>query len=332
MLAPEASFYKASKMITIQKNRLLFAYLFLLLTSLPAYALHSVSEQSVHPDNTSMFKTSISAQFGMINGLLNENVFSTDLLISQLNWTMDYVFFVGAGVTIQFLKMFYLNVGYWSGLNREIGYITDSDYNTDGTLSDFSRHYNTLQKIYFFDANAGFTFKIFNPLSVTAMIGYNSQNAKMAARNGYLQYPAGATRKAFYGTGLSNEVTYYIPYFGLGANLEIADLLYFQFFPMYSPIVYCDGVDYHYRREIDFYTRITSGEFFSLMVAAGWKLTKNASLVFSVQYTSIVMGKGESYYIFLPGGERSAVSPRTASSAFRGTSFTIAIEHTLKWI
>jgi outer membrane protease len=209
--------------------------------------------------------------------------------------------------------------------------MTDSDY-VDETLYLFSEHTNTLQKLYIFDANAGYTQKIFKPWSVTAFIGYNSVSAKMAARNGYLEYPVGSDPEPFYGTGIANEHNYQIAYLGIGTTLSFFDIIYIQFFARYSPLVYCQGIDFHYRREIDFFTNMEGGDYLSFTGVIGWKINENLTAILSVHYTDIKTNLGESYYVDLATGFESEPSAQTSSASYNSTSFTISFEHSLTWI
>jgi len=304
----------------------------LLLTSVPCRADHAVSAQSVHPDEQqSPFKSSISLQGGLLTGTASEYVFSGGNKTSQLDWGLNPVVLVGLTINTQFFKMFFLNLGYWTGLNEDIGSVEDADYTSFGIPSLYSKQDSILERAHFFDLNAGYAYRIFDGLSVAGLIGYHLINLKMTARDGYLEYPPGSMPQPFYGTGIAVEQTYQIAYVGIGATYEIHSVLYVQLFPMYSPLVHCQQKDYHFRRQLDVFSSMSSGHYASLTASLGWKVNQGTSIVLSGAYASIAMAKGESYNVDLRSGAISPTASNSASAGFHATTVMLSVDHLLTW-
>jgi outer membrane protease len=298
----------------------------------PCHAGHAVSAQSVHPDEQqSPIKSSMSLQGGLLAGTASEYVFSGGNKTSQLDWGMNPVVLAGLTFNTQFFKMFFLNLGYWTGLNEHVGSVKDSDYTSFGIPSLFSKQDSILERAHFLDLNAGYTYRIFDDLSVAGMVGYYFVNFKITARDGYVQYPPGSMPQPFYGTGIAVEQTYDVPYVGIGATYEIHNMLYVQLFPVYSPLVHCQERDYHFRRQLDVFSSMSSGQYASLTAAVGWKINDHTSIVLSGEYASLAMARGDSYNVDLTNGARSPVTSNSASAGFDSTRIMLSVDHLLRW-
>jgi len=312
-------------------KRIILISIIMFMSSIPCYSLNSISEEAHHPEDNSPVISSISLQFGRINGVTREQVYSYDKLISQLDWEMNPVYFAGATFNTQFFQKYYLNLGYWTGLNSNIGKVRDYDY-TNGSLTHFSEQDCIQEKIQMFDANTEYTYNIFTWFGISAVLGYNYTSFKMLAHDGYLQYPPGSAPQAFYGTGVVIEQVFNIPYIGLGGTIQIKDVIYLQVFGMYSHFVFCDETDYHIRRSIEVYSTADLGQYISIIGSLGWKINNYTSLVFTAQYMEIRTSRGSSYYTDLSTGIKSPSAAGTSAVRFNDTSLRFSVEHSLRWI
>ena len=295
------------------------------------HAYHAISWQTLHPDEENNFKTTVAIQSGVLNAISKEYVFSNGYKISELDWEIQPMYFLGFSFNMQFFKKFFLNAGTWRGLNQDIGYMQDYDYDNTGKLTNYSKHDCVLQKSVNYDLNMGYNYKIFKDFSIAGLLGFNYKNFKMSAKNGYYQYPPGSVKKLFFGTGVSNEQTFNIPYLGVGSTGLLYDLIIVQLFAMYSKLVYVDEIDYHYRRQIDIYTSMKYGQYIAGIFSLGWKISKNTSIVVMLNYTKFIMQKGDSHYIDLSSGERSPKAQNTGNISYSSYVFILSLEQSLRW-
>jgi outer membrane protease len=303
------------------------------LTSAPCHAGDAAPAPSVGGgERRPLIQSSISLQGGVLSGTANEYVFSGGNKTSQLDWGMSPVVFAGVAIGTKFFEMFFLNLAYRTGLNESVGSVTDSDFTSFGIPSLFSKQDSILERARLFDVNAGYTYRILNRLSVAGMLGYQGINFKMTARNGYVEYPPGSTQRPFYGTGIAVEQTYDIPYLGIEATYDIHDKVYAQLLPKYSPLVHCQERDYHFRRQLDVFSSMSSGQYVSLTAALGWKITSATSVMLSGEYARIAMAKGDSYNVDLTTGAKSPTSSNSASVGFHATSLMLSVAHSLTWL
>jgi outer membrane protease len=295
------------------------------------YGFHAVSEQSLAPDELSKIKSSISIQGGMINGLNNQFVYESGILARELNWQLQPVYLLGVVMNTQVFKMFYFNVGYWTGVNQDLGIVDRYEYSTDGSADYYSKNNNNLQKAHFVDANAGYIQRFSDRFSLTGMFGFYYMNIKMDSRNGYYEAPPGTTDLTFYGTGLAIEETFSIPYLGIGTTFKFNKFFYMQIVAIYSFLVSCEIVDSNYRDRYGLYGTINSGNYISLIAKLGWKISPYASLVAGFEYYNISPEKGESFSINLRNGDRTPVAPDTVNVSLDAIEVTISFEHSMKW-
>jgi outer membrane protease len=303
------------------------------LTNAPCHAGEAAPAPSVGAgERRSPIQSSISLQGGVLSGTAREYVFSGGNKTSQLDWGMSPVIFAGLAIGTKFFELVFLNVAYRTGLNESVGNVTDSDFTSFGIPSLFSKQDSILERARFFDINAGYTYRIFKGLSVAGMLGYHRINFKMTARDGYVEYPPGSMQRPFYGTGIAVEQTYDIPYIGIEATYEIHDNVYAQLVPKYSPLVHCEERDYHFRRQLDVFSSMSSGQYASLIAALGWRINNSTSVVLSGEYASIAMAKGDSYSVDLTTGAKSPTASNSASVGFHATSVMLSVAHLLTWL
>jgi len=303
-----------------------------LLASAPCDASDTVPAPSVHPgEEPSPVQATISLQGGLLSGTANEYVFSSGNKTSQLNWGMNPVVLAGLTVGTTFFEMFFLKAGYWTGLNEDIGSVTDTDFTSFGIPSLYSKQDSILERAHFFDINAGYTYRIFDRLRVSGMVGYYLINFKMTARDGYVEYPPGSPPQPFYGTGIAVEQTYNVPYLGVEATYDLYEMLFVQLRPMYSPLVHCSEKDYHFRRQLDVFSSMSSGQYVSLAAVVGWKINAYTSVALSGEYTSIAMAKGDSYNVDLTTGVTSPTAANSASAGLGATRIMLSVAHLLRW-
>ncbi len=307
--------------------------IFLLLSSLSSYAFHTISAQTINPDDKSPIKTAISVQTGLMNGLAKELVYSKAVKISELDWDLKPLYFTGFSFNTIFFDKLFLNTGAWMALNENAGRMTDHDYSEKGELINYSRHQCVFQKAVNYDVNSGYKFTINERFSLSGLVGFNYYILKMNARNGYFQYPIGTASQPFYGTGIALEQSYYVPYVGLGVVINTFNQMFFtRLFSIYSKLVYCSEKDYHFRRQIDIFSSMKYGQYISVIAEQGWRINDYNSLVFSFQFVEIVTAKGDTYYYELTTGGKTSKRSNTSQAGLRVLSYTISVEHSLRWL
>ncbi len=306
--------------------------IFFLFAAVPGYPLHSISVENNDPDNDSYVKTSIAVQVGVFNGLTQEFVYNYGNKASELDWELSPLYYAGFTFNNQFFKVINVNFGYWSGINKDLGFIRDYDYNEYGETTNYSKHDCVLENFNILDFNLGYNYEIFKPISITGMLGYNYMNLKLSARDGFYEYPPGSARIPFYGTGITLKQSFYIPYIGLGATLRYKTMFYMQVFGLYSTLVYCEQEDYHFRRQIEFYASAKYGKYVSMIGVLGFKINEYTSFAVNASFAEITMVNGESKVRDLTTGLSTPSSPGTSGVTFHEAGIEFAIEHLMRWL
>lgn len=109
--------------------------------------------------------------------------------LSLLEWQIDGIPIVGISAKIRY-KRFFLQTEVDIGLPYKCGVMEDFDWiSTEGYLTNFSHHNNSVTDYYEIDTSVGWLFTFLdNRLEVAPTLGFAWNNLAFLARDGYIQY------------------------------------------------------------------------------------------------------------------------------------------------
>jgi plasminogen activator len=229
---------------------------------------------------------------GFIDGKAKELVYDpvTGHKNSELDWRLDNVFMIGAGVSVKPLSWLRFNGNVWFLPGDGDGTMDDFDWQLEGyDWTDWSHHTNvSVKEGLMYDLNAELTFLRFNETSVFGIVGYKHDHWKWEARGGTFIYSSYYFRDT-YGSfpdnelGISYEQTYDAPYIGIGFHANLHPVTLDGRF-IGSTLVSTSDKDTHHMRDLIVTSDIDSGHMFGLDFACTYNFTSNFAATAAFQY------------------------------------------------
>lgn len=266
------------------------------------------------------------ADTGLLYGKIQEYVYSSGKDISRLDWEIMPLIYTGFSLCAAYGN-YSLAFGLWSGINYNAGNIEDFDWeNGDSTLTHYSKHDSILEKALFTDINLSYIDKYSGRFSIIYRAGFTTSTVKMAAVNGYLEYPPGSEKVDLYGTGITYEQALYAPYAGLGIDLPLTGKVSVSANVNFSIFAWCASVDNHLNRNLIFYDNVYSAIFLHAETSITYTLIENIRLRLAAAYTLLPETKGSSYAVNTLSGTRSAVYENSAGTSLAAMQIKISAE------
>jgi outer membrane protease len=239
------------------------------------------------------------------------------------------------------------------GLPGYDGIMTDSDFlNGEGTKTHFSQSDGYSEGLIILDARLGWNFDVGAEETFTAKlfpyIEFQYLHFKWSARDGYLQYPpetappytpwsASEPKVPVYGTGIIYQQDYYIPAVGFMGTIPLSKSVSVTASLSFSPYLWCNDVDNHVLRLIDFYTNMQGGFMLEPRASLTVKLTPRIGFTVDALYRYIAQLTGDIYTIqqgvagipdpstgILPGTQSATTSKGGAS--LEAGSITLSLD------
>jgi plasminogen activator len=259
-------------------------------------------------DNVVMVSGQLS--LGLVNGTAKELVYDppTGHKNSELDWQIDNVFMLGAGISVKPLSWLRFNGNVWFQPGNGDGSLDDYDWEVEGWDWTKWSHHNSVsvKEGLMYDINAELTFLRFNETSVFALLGYKHDHWKWEARGGNFIYSTYYLRDTYF--SLSDDLkvgtyeqTYDVPYLGIGfhANLHPVTL---DGRIIGSTLVSSSDKDTHLLRDLVITSDIDSGHMFGLDFACTYNFTSNFAATAAFQYQKFEELKGTKTWNSVPEG------------------------------
>jgi outer membrane protease len=282
-------------------------------------------------------ETSTSA--GVLVGTSREIVLSGLYVMSQLDWAMKPLVFVGSELRASTPEGLRASLEVRSGVPGKTGRITDKDFlNWDGDVTHYSEHDSFTEGALLLDARLGWQFVLGDRFTVEPFAGFSLMRFKWTARDGFLQYPPESsypytpwnpqttTKADVYGTGIVYQQTWYIPMAGMRATLRFGDRMEAAFALGFSPYLWMNDLDNHELRQLDFVGIMSGGFLIDPSLEVSWRLGPRSRLSLDLGYRIIWGLVGDTLEIGTgtggspgPGGLVPGESIRYYSTA--GTSY-----------
>ena len=270
--------------------------------------------------NKDIFNLNTSLHFGLLNGTINEYVFSdesknTDNLMSRLDWDVYFVPFIQGDVNLTFFKYIHLGLNGRIGIPTVSGYMQDYDWlnstppseiyehwkKEDPTeLTNYSIHNNEINLYFNWGIELGGNINTPIDLNIIPYIGFQNDYIEMAAYGGYGLYkPYQESKHPFDGKVISYSQLLYAMSIGLKLNYDICNIVPVRFNLKIVPLVgKMTALDMHYTRSDKSPYGLAFGDFYEnpliyeFNLSVGYKVNKhlNFSLSSFIQYMPLIKG------------------------------------------
>jgi plasminogen activator len=271
-----------------------------------------VEKQASININDSVIMVSGQLSMGFMNGTAHERVYdpTNDHKNSELIWSLDQVFMLGAGVSVKPLSWLRFNGNIWFNAGDGGGTMDDYDWRvyewTEWT--DWSHHDDvTVTKAILFDLNMELTFLRYNEAAVFALLGYKHDNWKWEGSGGTYIYSSTYlrdTRGTFPNEKvITYEQTYDVPYLGIGfrANLDpvtVSGRL------IGSTLAKASDEDHHLLRDLEISSDNNSGNMIAFDISCIYNFTPHLAAIGAFQYQKYEELKGDHNWNFFKTGEK----------------------------
>jgi plasminogen activator len=247
---------------------------------------------------------------GVANGRARELVYDNGYKLSQLDWKLDNVFMIGAGVSIKPLSWLRFNGNVWLLPGDGNGTMDDYDWYVEGwDWTHWSHHSNvSVKEGTMYDINAELTFLRFNESSVFGIVGYKHDHWKWEARGGNFIYSEYYFRDTYFSLpdnelGITYEQTYDAPYIGIGFHANLNPITLDGRF-IGSTLVSSSDKDMHHLKNIYFTDDFDSGHMFGIDFACTYNFTPHFAATAAFQYQKYEEITGDASALYLDSGEK----------------------------
>ncbi len=299
------------------------------------FSMHALPDYSTEESEKHASLTSLSLHTGFLYGAIGEYVYNGKYKLSELNWDVKPLFYIGNAVNVCLNNGFIAGFGYWSGLNKDMDSMEDIDWNYSGIKTSKSVHDCILMTARFFDAYAGYSFAIKTSHNLSIQLGYKYQQIILEARDGYKDAYAeslpGYTHMKISGVFVQYEQKCNIPYIGMSWRFQFFKRFYSQLFGIYGPYIFCDVIDSHISNNLTFYDSFKGGNYISAGALFGWEINPFCLLSLCGSYTKILRFRGDTYSVETASGTRSMTYNNGAAMSLNAWEMELAFGISIEW-
>jgi outer membrane protease len=228
---------------------------------------------------------------GVIIGRARELVYNTDgSILSELDWPLQPAVCLGASVEASLPLGPFISGAAQLALPGLSGSMTDSDYNMNGSLEDYSQSDSMLASAVTAELRLGWHIRTekLGPLgAISPFLGFQYLEFAWSAQNGYYQYPSTAAPEPLYGTVGIYQQTYLIPEAGLGAFFPFSKNLALSVSFAGSPYLWVNDIDEHPLRAIKFTDAMRGGYLLQPELRLDGRIARSASVSLDVLYRRV---------------------------------------------
>lgn len=280
---------------------------------------------------------------GFKYGDAREFVYTSNTILSELEWPMYPMITLGAGLDLSWKQGLEIKADITAGLPGNTGIFKDSDFMNQPASSvktHYSQHEGILQHAIDVRSDVLWNFK--TPLTgpgstqkieIAPSLGFRYLLYKWAGVNGYLQhapetaYPYSAWTEATVkspcsGTVIDYQQEYWMPTAGVTITFPIKENFLFGFGANLSPFVYCYGIDNHYANisasgdPVNTYSTTSSTKYFDIMTGG---LLIEPSIKFEWLATNRITFFFDGYWTFISGLRGDTYKQATGSTTYTKT-------------
>jgi plasminogen activator len=252
---------------------------------------NSVQKKALINANDTDGMVSSHISLGYLNGEAKETVYQdTDsrTKLSELDWRLDQVLMLGAGVSVKPMSWLRFNADLWLKVNDGSGSMDDYDwmYSTD-EWSHWSHSNVSVTKGILFDLNTEMAFLKLEQSSFFAILGYKHDNWEWESKGGNGIYSVHSFRDYAFTLPdekvITYEQTFDVPYLGVGFRANMDPVALSGRF-LGSAWVRGNDKDQHHLRNLEFKEDFSSGKMYGLEVACSYNFSPNLATTLAYQY------------------------------------------------
>ena len=292
----------------------------------------SIEEETSITINDSVVMVSGRMSLGVVNGDANERVYNpaTGGTLSDLNWELDNVMMLGAGVSVTPLHWLKLNADLWVKVSDGSGAMDDYDWFIEGwEWTHWSHHDDTVvDKGLMFDVNAEMTLLKHNQTTLYGIVGFKHDNWRWIASGGSFVYSVNGFRDTV-GTfedgveGITYEQWFNTPYIGVGFQADLTPITLTGRI-IGSTLVDAEDEDHHHMRNLLFEEDFESGDMISLDLAGTYQWTDQWAFTASFHFQNYSEMKGTTTITDQTTGQTFFIDGDAAGTDHRSSLFALS--------
>lgn len=245
---------------------------------------------------------SLRGSIGMLQGEGGEYVYDGEHTLSELKWDLSNLAMGGVILSAKMNERFGINAGFWTALNKGDGEMTDYDWFIQGVdWTHYSRSEVDVEKAQSFDINLSFELIGSEPFRLNLLAGYKQDFWEWTDSAQEFIYSENAfrdTRGNFNGESMIDyEQRFQIPYAGVNAGGILADILVWNAYVLYSPLVKADDKDHHIARGLHFEETFENIDYVAFGATAGLQITPNLQIAGDLHVQSVPESTGDMYIV-----------------------------------
>jgi outer membrane protease len=298
---------------------------------------------------------SASTGAGVMYGVAREFVFgqyqNDSFVKSELDWDLKPLILARAGLALSTTGGFAASLDVRMGVPAKTGSMADSDwlnreFNGDPSQTHYSLNDCFTERALLLDAQVGWRVALTDQLTIQPFLGFGLMDFLWTARDGYFQYPPstqtsppytpwspGEARLPMSGTNIVYRQTWFLPSMGIAAKLRFGEDFTASISFAFSPIVFCNDLDNHELRKLDFYEYMRGGPLLEPKILLEWRVIDRAWLQLNVSYRHIVGLVGTTYEVATGApatpGLVSGTAPNGAGASFDAVDASLSLTWTL---
>jgi outer membrane protease len=227
-----------------------------------------------------------------------ELVYDGPFVLSELNWDIKDLLFVGGTFRFHAHPRLGLVASYWVGVTEGTGGMTDYDFLIPGVWTDFSEGPVDINSASMLDLYLDWAFYRGNPVSLHVLAGYQQLDWDWSQYGGSFMYSEFGGFRNYTGTfdddenGINYEQTFQIPYAGLaleGQQGNWAGRAYIQ----YSSFVQAEAFDEHVLRDLYFTDNFEDLDYLGLGLALQYRFGRRGHIGLAWDWHDIPEGRGD---------------------------------------
>ncbi|MDR2718505.1 MAG: omptin family outer membrane protease [Treponema sp.] len=278
--------------------------------------LHCAQPAFSQEEQAASYAVSISTELGIFYGRAEEIVYPSSgykaPLLSQLLWDIKPVVYYGLGLDFSRAQPmtrwgFFTNLSLKNGIPGNSGNMEDRDWLSPqhAALTNYSIHDNITNQLFFFDVSAGFSFPLKHIVLLKTYLTVSYMYFDFSGQNGAGLYdpetnPNNGGVKIFDGKVINYTQEWFIIAPGVSLGYHFNSHFYAELVFQISPLVFCNDLDDHLRRDIQFRDYMRGGLFLEPGFHFSWFAGKRIELSLEFAWWYIRGTWGETY-IKYPG-------------------------------
>jgi outer membrane protease len=293
--------------------------------NITAFAVLVIMIQCVQPafsqeEQTSSYAVSICPQFGFFYGQAEEIVYPSSefkaKMLSQLLWEIKPVYYYGLAMDFSRAQPmdrwgFFSNFSLKSGIPDSSGNMEDRDWASkeNTALTGYSIHDNFTDNLLLLDFSAGVSFPIKRILLIKTYLTVSYMHFSFYGENGYGTYARETPPYSgifapiddnpniiqFNGKVINYTQDWFIIAPGVSLGYYFNTRFYAELLFQISPLIFCDDLDEHLLRDIQFRDYMWGGIFLEPGFHFSWFANKRLELSLGFSWRYIVRTSGETY-------------------------------------